>query len=115
MLKKIGLATVAAAGIAMVGSPAFADVPGYGSSVDNNDHQNGLVNVDKVDVAHNVNVPVGLCGDDVNVLGVQVPVRANGLLNGLPILSPRSPSANNGAAPQVCASGVVGSADGNHG
>ena len=95
MLKKFGFAAVAAAGIMMAGSPAFAGEAGYGPSADNNDSQNGLINTDKTDVAHNVNVPVGVCGNDVNAVGVQVPVRANGLLDGIPVLSPGSATSGN--------------------
>lgn len=114
MPKKFGFAAIAAAGIMLAGAPAFAAEPAYGAA-DNSDSQNGLINVDKVDIAHNVNVPVGLCDDAVNVLGVQVPVKLGGVANGIPILSPGSPSEGNGKAPYTCAKGTVGAADNNHG
>lgn len=37
--------------------------------------QVGLVSVRNIDVAHNVNGVLGVCGNDVNALSVQVPVK----------------------------------------
>jgi hypothetical protein len=62
--------------------------------------------VNNLDVAHNVNAVVGACDNNVNVLGVQVPVRdvANGI--GVPILSPGASKAS-GENPYNCASGSI--------
>ena len=56
-----------------------------------------------MDVLHNVNANAGVCDNNVNVLGVQVPVEdvANGV--GVPILSPGEHDAE-GATPYNCAS-----------
>ncbi|WP_336158643.1 hypothetical protein [Amycolatopsis sp. VC5-11] len=108
MLKKIGLVSGAmAAGAFLFGGIAAAD------TADGHHHghhhggpgQVGLVNLNNTDVAHNVNGTLGLCGNDVNVLGVQVPVRnsLNGI--GVPILSPGENSASGQS--QNCASGAV--------
>lgn len=107
MLKKIGFVAAAiAAGAFITGGVASADTPddyyyGYDHS-----GQVGLVNLNNVDVLHNVNGTLGLCGNDVNVLGVQVPIRdsLNGI--GVPILSPGSHEAE-GASPYNCASSSV--------
>ncbi|MGW4395093.1 hypothetical protein ACWEHA_07370 [Amycolatopsis nivea] len=109
MLKKIGLVSGAmAAGAFLFGGIAAAD------TADGHHHghhrggpdQVGLVNLNNTDVAHNVNGTLGLCGNDVNVLGVQVPVRnsLNGI--GVPVLSPGENTAA-GESPYNCASGAV--------
>jgi hypothetical protein len=114
MLKKIGLvAAVAAAGMVLFGGMASAtSYPSTGSgeshhSVGDNglEGQVGLVNLNNLDAAHNVNVPVGLCDNDINVLGVQVPVRhvADGL--NVPVLSPGENVADGGAT--SCATGAI--------
>ncbi|MEU5259542.1 hypothetical protein [Amycolatopsis sp. NPDC021455] len=116
MLKKIGFVTAvmaagafAAGGIAAAGTP-HDDHHGY-------DHtgQVGLVNLNNTDALHNVNGTLGFCGNDVNVLGVQVPVHdsLNGI--GVPILSPGSAEAE-GESPYNCASSGLsdgGTAQGN--
>ncbi|MET8853879.1 hypothetical protein [Amycolatopsis sp. NPDC004625] len=111
MLKKVGFVTAAmAAGAFLAGGVAAA------GTLDGPDHhhgghtgQLGLVNLNNTDVLHNVNATLGLCGNDINVLGVQVPLHnvANGI--GVPILSPGENSAE-GESPYNCASG--GLADG---
>ncbi|MYW90717.1 hypothetical protein G3I59_08860 [Amycolatopsis rubida] len=109
MLKKIGLVSATmAAGAFLFGGIAAAD------TTDGHHHghhhggpgQVGLVNLNNTDVLHNVNGTLGLCGNDVNVLGVQVPVRnsLNGI--GVPILSPGENTAA-GESPYNCASGAV--------
>ena len=109
MLKKTGfVVTALAAGAFLAGGVASADTPdGYdhGGSTS----QFGLLNLMNTDVLHNVNGTLGVCGNDVNVLGVQVPVRdaLNGI--GVPILSPGEHEAS-GESPYNCASG--GLADG---
>jgi hypothetical protein len=105
MIKKIGLITAAlAAGAFLTGGIAAADTPGH-DGVD--DHgQVGLLNLNNTDLLHNVNVTPGICGNDVNVLGVQVPIRdaLNGI--GVPVLSPGEHEAS-GESPYNCASGAV--------
>ncbi|GAB3008996.1 hypothetical protein LWP59_02285 [Amycolatopsis acidiphila] len=106
MLKKMGfVAASAAAGMLLLGGVASASESHHYRGGDD-DHQVGLVNVNNLDALHNVNATVGFCHNNVNVLGVQVPVQdsANGI--GVPILSP----GHNGAAgenPDNCASGGV--------
>jgi hypothetical protein len=100
MIKKIGLITAAvAAGAFLTGGIAAADTPGDSDQV-------GLVNLENTDVLHNVNVTPGICGNDVNVLGVQVPIRdaLNGI--GVPVLSPGEHEAS-GENPYNCASGAI--------
>jgi hypothetical protein len=108
MLKKIGFATAGvAAGMIMLsgfaaaeGSSAAGYPHGHG---DEGEDQVGLINVTNVDALHNVNVDAGVCDNNINVLGVQVPVEdvANGI--GIPILSPGEHDAE-GATPDNCAS-----------
>lgn len=92
MLKKIGFVTAGtAAGLMMMSGLASAQGSDDGARSwggDDDFNQVGLVNLSNVDVLHNVNASVGVCGNDVNVLGVQVPIRdtLNGI--GVPILSP---------------------------
>lgn len=119
MIKKIGLvAAVAAAGMVLFGGLASANTsaPSYGHDHDGGIHhslgdngldgQVGLVNLNNLDLLHNVNVNPGLCGNDINVLGVQVPVRdsLNGI--GVPVLSPGENTAQ-GDGPSSCASGTI--------
>jgi hypothetical protein len=100
MIKKIGLITAAlATGAFVTGGIASADTPGdYG--------QVGLVNVGDTDVLHNVNVTPGICDNNINVLGVQVPIHdsLNGI--GVPVLSPGEHEAD-GEGPDNCAAGAV--------
>ncbi|SFW60081.1 hypothetical protein [Amycolatopsis australiensis] len=99
MLKKIGLITAAlAAGAFLTGGVASAATPG--------DDQAGLVNLNDTDVLHNVNVTPGICDNEVNVLGVQVPIHdsLNGI--GVPILSPGEHEAE-GENPGNCAAGAI--------
>ena len=105
MLKKAAFVTAGvAAGMMMLSGFASAEGahnPGWGH--DDEGDQLGLVNVNTVDVLHNVNVNAGVCDNNINVLGVQVPVEdvANGI--GVPILSPGEHDAE-AAAPENCAS-----------
>jgi len=108
MLKKIGFVTAAmAAGAFLAGGVAAAGTP------DGHDHhhgghtgQLGLLNLNNTDVLHNVNAVLGVCDNNVNVLGVQVPVQnsLNGI--GVPILSPGEHEAS-GENPENCASGGI--------
>lgn len=77
MLKKAGVVAAAAAGLIMLGAPAFAStasLQGEGWGGHHHPGQVGLVNVSNVDILHNVNAVVGACGDNVGVLGAAVPV-----------------------------------------
>ncbi|WP_410671573.1 hypothetical protein [Amycolatopsis sp. cmx-4-68] len=113
MLKKVGfVAAVMAGGALLAGGVASAGVPdghehhhgGYDSS-----EQLGLLNLNNTDALHNVEATVGICDNDINVLGVQVPIHdtLNGI--GVPILSPGEHEAD-GESPDNCASS--GLADG---
>ncbi|MEU0534362.1 hypothetical protein [Amycolatopsis tolypomycina] len=111
MLKKIGFVAAAmAAGAFVTGGIAAAGTPDeeHGHGWDHTG-QVGLVNLNDTDALHNVQGTLGFCGNDVNVLGVQVPVHEslNGI--GVPILSPGASEAE-GSSPYNCASS--GLADG---
>ncbi|MFI9452723.1 hypothetical protein [Amycolatopsis sp. NPDC052450] len=107
MIKQFGfVATALAAGMAIVGGTASA----AGTAVEDYpvDHngQLGFANVQNLDAVHNLNVVGGVCDNNVNVLGVQVPVRdvAEGIA--VPVLSPGATEAE-GATPDNCASGII--------
>ncbi|GAB1509698.1 hypothetical protein [Actinophytocola sp. KF-1] len=104
MLKQliVGAAAIAA-GVIPFSGVAGADSGLPFASDRDGDGEIGLVNVDNVDGLHNVNGTVGFCDNNVNVLGVQVPVEdvANGV--GVPIASPGASDAE-GAIPENCAS-----------
>ncbi len=108
MLKQliVGAAAIAAGVIPFAGT-ASADTTGHphGGHGDGGD-QIGLLNVTNLDALHNVNVNGGLCDNNINVLGVQVPLEdiANGV--GVPILSPGSNDAV-GVTPDNCASSAI--------
>ncbi|MFL6118894.1 hypothetical protein [Actinophytocola sp.] len=101
MLKEFiaGAAAIAAGMIPLAGQASAQ--PGYAPS-GGDDYETGVLNLYNLDLAHNVNVTGGVCDDNINVLGVQVPVQDT--LNGLdvPILSPGDSSAT-GATPENCA------------
>ncbi len=105
MLKQfiVGAAAIAA-GVIPLSGVASADSGLPFASDRTDDGEIGLVNVDNVDGLHNVNGTVGFCDNNVNVLGVQVPVEdvANGV--GVPVASPGASEAI-GATPDNCASG----------
>lgn len=115
VLKKIGfVAATAVAGTMLFGGMASAHESGaphghagpWADGGNDVSGQVGLVNLNNIDVLHNVNTVVGVCGNDVNVLGVQVPIR--NALNGLniPLLSPGANSAE-GNGPYNCAAGAI--------
>ncbi|MGW4063162.1 hypothetical protein ACWEGE_33095 [Amycolatopsis sp. NPDC004747] len=113
MLKKIGFVAAAmAAGAFVTGGIAAAGTPegdhGYDHGYDHTG-QVGLVNLNDTDALHNVQGTLGLCHNNINVLGVQVPVQEslNGI--GVPILSPGASEAE-GESPYNCA--ASGLADG---
>ncbi|GAA5172348.1 hypothetical protein [Amycolatopsis dongchuanensis] len=106
MLKKVGFAAAAiAAGVTMLGGTASAAEVGS-HHYDGDTDQSALANLNNLDVLHNVNAAVGVCKDNINVLGVQVPVQdvAKGL--SVPILSEGDSDAA-GEDPQNCASGAI--------
>ena len=107
MIKQLGfVATALAAGMAIVGGSASAtSLTVAGHPIDHND-QVGLGNVQNLDAVHNLNVVGGVCDNNVNVLGVQVPVRdvAEGV--GVPVLSPGEHDAE-GETPYNCAAGDI--------
>ncbi|MET8998456.1 hypothetical protein [Amycolatopsis sp. Hca4] len=112
MLKKIGFVAAAmAAGAFVTGGIAAAGTPDEELGHHGYDHtgQVGLVNLNNTDALHNVQGTLGLCHNNINVLGVQVPVQEslNGI--GVPILSPGASEAE-GETPYNCASS--GLADG---
>ncbi|MEU7790755.1 hypothetical protein [Amycolatopsis sp. NPDC049159] len=109
MLKKIGfIAAAMAAGAFVTGGIAAAGTPDEDGHHHGYDYtgQVGVVNLNNTDVLHNVNGTVGFCGNDVNVLGVQVPVRDSLDGIGVPVLSPGETEAS-GESPYNCASGGV--------
>ncbi|WP_410671570.1 hypothetical protein [Amycolatopsis sp. cmx-4-68] len=106
MLKKIGfVATTMAAGALLTGGIAAAGTPDEEHHHHGYDYngQVGLVNLNNTDALHNVQATLGLCDNEINVLGVQVPVQEslNGI--GVPILSPGATEAS-GEVPENCAS-----------
>ncbi len=108
MLKKLGFVTAAmAAGAFLAGGVAAAGtLDGHDDHHGGYTSQLGLLNLNNTDALHNVNGTLGLCGNDVNVLGVQVPIHdsLNGI--GVPILSPGEHEAS-GESPYNCASGGI--------
>ncbi|WP_410597043.1 hypothetical protein [Amycolatopsis sp. lyj-23] len=117
MIKQLGfVATALAAGMAVFGGSASAAGVSVADQPIDTTEQYGLVgNVQNLDLVHNLNVVGGVCDDDVNVLGVQVPLHdtLNGV--GVPILSPGEHEAA-GKSPDNCASGEIadgGTAQGN--
>ncbi|MET1076003.1 MAG: hypothetical protein ABWY11_25380 [Umezawaea sp.] len=83
------------------------DVVGNAGSIDSSElAQVGLVNLNNTDVLHNTNVIAGACDNNINVLGVQVPVEdvANGL--DVPVLSPGQNGASS-VSPDICGQGGI--------
>jgi hypothetical protein len=113
VIKQLGfVATALAAGLAAFGGSASATT--VSSPVDHSE-QFGVANLQNTDVVHNLNAVVGVCDNDINVLGVQVPLHdvAQGI--DIPILSPGAHEAE-GESPHNCASGSIadgGTAQGN--
>lgn len=107
MIKQLGfVATALATGMAVLGGSASATgITVAGQPVDHTD-QIGLGNVQNFDLVHNLNAVGGVCDNDVNVLGVQVPVRdvAEGV--DVPVLSPGEHDAD-GQTPDNCAAGEI--------
>jgi hypothetical protein len=66
VLKKAGAVAAVAAGLMMIGSPAFAE----GAPSWNNGGLLSALN------SNNVNVTAGVCGNNVGVLGAAVPVNS---------------------------------------
>ncbi|MEV4052950.1 hypothetical protein AB0J55_17340 [Amycolatopsis sp. NPDC049688] len=113
MLKKAFAMTAAlGAGAFLAGGVAAADTPdGFGYHHGDSVSQFSLLNLNDTDALHNVEATVGFCDNDVNVLGVQVPLHdvANGI--DVPILS--GSSAAEGESPDNCA--ATSQADGGTG
>jgi len=94
----VGAAAIAAGVVPFAGMASAAPFPGAGDDGD----QVGVANLNNLDVIHNLNATVGICDNNLNVIGVQVPVEdvANGL--GVQALA----SGENGvtsALPESCA------------
>jgi hypothetical protein len=108
MLKKLGFVVAAsAAGAFLAGGVAAAGTPDHhGHHGYDHSSQLGLLNLSNTDALHNLNVTPGVCDNNINVLGVQVPIQnsLNGI--GVPILSPGENEAS-GEDPQNCASGAI--------
>lgn len=70
MLKKAGVVAAAAAGLMMLGSPAFASTA--------HDHGYHWTNGPLLSVlnGNNINAVVGACGNNVGVLGAAVPINS---------------------------------------
>ncbi len=113
-MKKIGFVLAAtAAGLTLLGGAASADPgtarggePIRGDEPSEGYDQVGLLNLNNTDLLHNVNAVLGVCDNNINVLGVQVPVEdiANGV--GLSLLSPGDTAAA-GETPDNCATGGI--------
>ncbi|NIH80319.1 hypothetical protein [Amycolatopsis viridis] len=103
MLKKSVIVAAAAAGFMMIGSPAFATQGGgWGHHHGGGDTgQIGLINVD--DVLNDNNV--GVCHNNVNVLGIQVADALNGVGLNIPILTGAAQQ-EAGSASEVCVAEV---------
>jgi hypothetical protein len=101
----VGAAAIAAGVIPFSGVASADDGFAYAGDRESSDEV-GLANVNNVDALHNVNATVGLCDNNVNVLGVQVPVEdiADGV--GVPVLSPGASDAV-GASPENCAASAL--------
>ncbi|MEV4058425.1 hypothetical protein AB0J55_45070 [Amycolatopsis sp. NPDC049688] len=108
MIKQFGfVATALAAGMAVLGGSASATTVNVaGHPVDSTDQFGLIGNVQNLDAVHNLNIVGGVCDNDINVLGVQVPLHdvANGI--GVPVLSPGEHAAE-GESPYNCASGSI--------
>ncbi|MCT2582931.1 hypothetical protein [Actinophytocola gossypii] len=106
MLKEflVGAAAIATSVIPLAGVASADD--GYGYQGGDDWNQVGLANLNNTDLLHNVNANVGVCDNNINVLGVQVPVEnvLNGV--GIPIMSPGSSEAT-GVVPENCASSSI--------
>ncbi|CCH28122.1 hypothetical protein ABZ816_05350 [Actinosynnema sp. NPDC047251] len=70
MLKKAGAVAAIAAGLMMLGSPAFA----AGHDADYDVHQWNSGPLISALNGNNVNVPVGVCGNNIGILGLVAPV-----------------------------------------
>lgn len=95
MIKQLGIvATALAAGLAAFGGVASAtSVTVAGQPVGQKTDQFGLLNLHDLDTLHSVNVVGSACDDEVNVLGVQVPLHDVGQFDG--------------DSPDNCASGAI--------
>jgi hypothetical protein len=104
VIKQLGfVATALAAGLAAFGGSASATT--VNAPADQSE-QYGVANVQNLDAVHNLSAAVGVCENNINVLGVQVPLHdvAEGI--DIPVLSPGAHEAE-GATPSNCASGTI--------
>ncbi|MBK1783901.1 hypothetical protein [Prauserella cavernicola] len=100
MIKKAAFVAATAAGLMMLGGTAFASQATAGD--EDVTSQIGLVNTgDVLDT-------VGVCDNNVNVLGVQVTDILNGSGLAAPLVSPAGVATNGTASPEICASSVDG-------
>ncbi|MCG8919231.1 hypothetical protein L6E12_25960 [Actinokineospora sp. PR83] len=100
-------ATTAGAPEADLPTPQGHDGVGNSGTVDSSElSQVGLINLDNTSLAHNVNVIASVCDNNINVLGVQVPVEE--LLNGVqaPVGS-AGEHENEGIATDICGQGGI--------
>jgi hypothetical protein len=77
MLKKAGFVAVAAAGLMMLGAPAFAGEGGHRHGGNNaRNGQVGIINLNGIDILKDININgvVGVCGNNVGVLGLALPI-----------------------------------------
>ena len=110
VLKKTGfVVAAAAAGMVMFGGLASATTAGG-----HDDGQVGLLDLNNSDALHQVNLTGGACGNNGNVLGVQVPI--NEALNGLgvPVLSPGEHAAEGDSALNCASGGIEGGGSDQH-
>ncbi|MEV4318732.1 hypothetical protein [Actinocrispum sp. NPDC049592] len=76
-MKKAGVIAAAAAGLLMLGAPAFAGEGHDMGGINGAKHgQVGLVNLNDIDIVKDININgvVGACGNNVGVLGGAVPI-----------------------------------------
>lgn len=107
MLKKLGaVAASTAAGMLLLGGVASAAPAPVEVVEDEEFGQVGLLNLNNIDILHNVNAVLGVCDNNINVLGVQVPIQDS--LDGIavPILSPGETEAE-GEVSDPCATGGI--------
>lgn len=95
MRRLLTVAAATAAVLAAASAPAFAD-----DGPTTNTNGASLINLQ--DVLNNNNI--GICDNNVNALGVQVPVDAAGLEAVLNLLTVGSPMDANNTTPSACAS-----------
>jgi len=107
MLGGMASATTAGAPEADLPTPQGQDGVGNSGTVDSSEFsQVGLVNLDNTTLLHNTNIIASVCDNNINVLGVQVPVEE--VLNGVqaPVMS-AGEHENEGVATDICGQGGI--------